>query len=68
MLHLERSFVWCWNLDTSESGSEIPQTFRFVVLEKMGKISWTNCVKNEKVLQRFNKEMNNLHAIKRLTR
>jgi len=24
ILHLERSFVWCWNLDTSESRSEIP--------------------------------------------
>ena len=24
MLHLERSFVWCLNLDTRESRSEIP--------------------------------------------
>jgi len=23
VLHLEHSFVWCWNLDTSESRSEI---------------------------------------------
>jgi hypothetical protein len=27
MLHLERSFVWFWNLDTSESGSEISGKF-----------------------------------------
>jgi len=27
MLHLERSFLWCWNLDTSESRSKIPGRF-----------------------------------------
>ena len=34
VLHLEHSFVWCWNLDTLESESEIPRTFWNVVLEK----------------------------------
>ena len=34
LLHLERSFVWCWNLDTSESRSEITGKFCNVVLEK----------------------------------
>jgi len=34
MLHLEQSFVWCWNLDTSEQRSEIPSKFLNVVLEK----------------------------------
>jgi len=24
VLHLEYSFVWCWNLDPSESRSEVP--------------------------------------------
>jgi hypothetical protein len=27
MLHLEHSFVWCWNLNTSESRSEIRRNF-----------------------------------------
>jgi hypothetical protein len=34
VLHLEHSFVWCWNLDTSESSSEIPGKFWNVALEK----------------------------------
>ena len=36
LLHLERSFVWCWNLDTSESRSEVSGKFWNVVLEKDG--------------------------------
>jgi hypothetical protein len=36
VLHLEHSFVWCWNLYTSETGSEIPGKFSNVVLEKNG--------------------------------
>jgi len=35
VLHLEHRFVWCWNLDTSESRSEIFWKFRNVVLEKV---------------------------------
>ena len=27
MLHLEQNFVWCWNLDNSESRAEIPGKF-----------------------------------------
>jgi hypothetical protein len=27
MLHLEHSFVWCWNVDTSENGSEVSGKF-----------------------------------------
>ena len=34
MLHLDHSIVWCWNLDTSESRSEIPGKFWNVVPEK----------------------------------
>jgi len=34
---LEHSFVWCWDLDTLESRSEIPRMFWNVVLEKDGK-------------------------------
>ena len=36
LLHLEHSILWCWNLDTSESRSEIPGKFWNVVLEKDG--------------------------------
>lgn len=36
ILHLERSFVWCRKLDSSESGSEIPGEFGNMLLEKDG--------------------------------
>jgi hypothetical protein len=36
MLQLKHSFVWCLNLDTPESSSEIRGKFRNVVLEKDG--------------------------------
>jgi hypothetical protein len=45
---LEHSFVWCWNLDTSENRSEVRgKISNVVVLEKDGKIIWTDRVKNE---------------------
>jgi hypothetical protein len=36
VLHLEHSLVWCGNLDSSETRSEIPRKFLNVVLEKDG--------------------------------
>ena len=36
VLHLEYSTAWCWNLDISESRSEIPGNIWNVVLEKDG--------------------------------
>ena len=36
VLHLEYSFVWCRNLDKSETSSELTGEFRNVVLEKDG--------------------------------
>jgi hypothetical protein len=36
VLHLEHCFVWCGNLDSSETRSEVPGNFRNVVLEKDG--------------------------------
>jgi hypothetical protein len=36
VLHLEHSFVWCGNLDSSETGSEVPGKFWNVVLKKNG--------------------------------
>jgi len=32
VLHLEHTLVWCWNLGTSESRSEIPGKFWNVAL------------------------------------
>jgi len=37
MLHLEHSFIWCWNLDDSGSRSETLGKFWNVVLEEDGK-------------------------------
>jgi hypothetical protein len=34
--HLEHGIVWCWNLDTSKSRSEIAETFWNAMLEKDG--------------------------------
>ena len=34
VLHLEHSLVWCCNLDTSESWSQILKEFQNVVMEK----------------------------------
>jgi hypothetical protein len=36
MLHLENSFLWCWELDNSDSGSEMPVKFLNVMLGKDG--------------------------------
>jgi len=36
MLYLEHRILWCWNLDTSESRSEIYGRFWNLVLEKDG--------------------------------
>jgi hypothetical protein len=33
MLGMEHSIVWCWNLDTSENRSDIPEKFSNVALE-----------------------------------
>ena len=36
-----------------------------VVLEKDGKIIWIDCVKNDEVLRRVEKERNIIHTIKK---
>jgi hypothetical protein len=54
-------------LDSSESGSEIPGKFCYVVLEKDEKVGWTDRFGNEEILQRAKKERIILPAIKRLT-
>ena len=62
MLHLEHSFVWCQNLDTSERRLEIPESF--ATCWKRMEISWTDRVRNE-VYHRVEEERNILHTIKR---
>ena len=49
------SYIWCWNLDTSESGSEIPGKFWNVVLDK-------DDVRNEEVMHRVKEETNTQHT------
>jgi hypothetical protein len=39
------------NWDTSESRSEIPAKFEMWYCRRMKKIIWTDCVRNEEVLQ-----------------
>jgi len=39
VLHLEYNFVWCWNLDASESRSDIPGKFIMWHWRGMEKIS-----------------------------
>jgi hypothetical protein len=55
---LEHSFVWCGNLDSSETRSEVPGKFRNVVLEKDGEDKLDGPRKYEAVLQRVKEESN----------
>jgi hypothetical protein len=43
VVYSEYSFLWCWNLNTSESRSKIPGKFWNVVLEKDGEdqLDWS---------------------------
>jgi len=64
VLNLEQSFVWCWNLDTSESRSEMLGKFWNAVLHKDGD-QLDGHVRNEEVSKRIKEESNILHKIKR---
>jgi len=55
--------VWCWDLETSESKSEMPGKFWSVVLEKDGEGQLDHCVKNEEVLHTVKEDMNVLHTL-----
>jgi hypothetical protein len=57
---LDYSFGWCRNLDTSESSSDLHGKFCSLVLEKDGKTSLTDRVRNEEVVQRVKEERNKL--------
>ena len=53
VLHLEYRFVWCRNLNTSESRSQIPDNFEMWCWRRIEKISWTDRLSNEEILNRF---------------
>jgi hypothetical protein len=51
-------------VDTSESRSEVPESFAMWCWRRMEKISWTDRVRNE-VLHRVKEKRNILHKIER---
>jgi len=59
---LEDSFVWCCNLEISESRPKIPGNFCW---RRMEKISWTDRVRNEEIIQTVKVERNILQRIKK---
>ena len=61
---MECSLTWCWNLDTSESRSDL-ESFEMWCWRKMEKISWTDYVRNEEELQRGKEVKNILQTIKK---
>jgi hypothetical protein len=63
MLHLEHSFVWCWNLDTSESWSEIPGKFWKCGIAEGWRRSFGPKIKE--ILHRVKEERNILNTTKR---
>jgi hypothetical protein len=65
MLRVEHGLLWCWNLDSSERSSGITEKFLMWCWRRMEKISWTDRVRNEEVLQRVKEQRNILHKIKR---
>jgi len=65
VLHLEHSFVWCWNLDASGSRSETPGKFWDVVLEKDGKDQLDRSCEKWRVLLRVKEQRNILHEIRK---
>jgi len=56
--------LWCWNLGTSGSRSEVPEKVWNVVLGKDGD-SWTDHIRNEEILHTVQKGTNILRTIKR---
>ena len=65
MLHLEDSFVWCCNFDTSVIRSEMPGKFWDVVLEKDGEDQLDRSREKEELLHSVKDERNILHNTNR---
>jgi len=61
VLHVEHSFVLCRNLDISVD-QKYQESFEMWYWRRMEKISWTDHLRNEEVLQ---EDRNNLQTIKR---
>ena len=65
MLQWEHCFVCCWNLDTMENRSEVPQTFLNALLEKNGEDQLNRSFEELKYNSiSVKKERNSLHTIK----
>ena len=65
MLRLEHGSVWCWNLDAPGNNQKHLESFEMWCWRRMEQISWTNHVRNEKVLLRVNDQRNILHEIRK---
>ena len=65
MLHLEHSFVWCWNLTFRAVNKKHLESFETWCWRRMEKTSWTDRVRNVEVFLRVNKQRNILHAIRK---
>ena len=62
---LEHRFVWGWDLNTSESRSEMHGKFRMRCRRRMEKTNWIDRMKNEEVINRILDDRNNKPAINR---
>jgi hypothetical protein len=65
LLHLEHSFVWCWNLDTAKVDQKCLENYEMWCWRRMEKISWTDRVRKEQI--NCGEERNILHTINRTT-
>ena len=64
VLHLEHDITWCWNLDTSESRSEIPGNLWNVVLQKEGEDQFDRSCEELRSVTESQGERNILHTVK----
>ena len=63
VLHLEHSFIWCWNWDASGSRLEPPGKFWNVVLEKDGEDQLDRSCEKWSYYLRVTDQRNILHEI-----
>jgi len=47
LLHLEYSFLWCWNLDTAKVDQKCLESYEMWCWWRMEKVSWTDHVRKE---------------------
>jgi len=58
VLHLEHSFIWCWNLTLRAVDQKHLGSFEMWCWRRMEKIIWTDHVRNEDVLLRVKEQRN----------